>query len=232
MLEDLGLTKGEIKVYLGLSEIGTTKVGHIIEKCNMASSAVHNVLISLIYQGLVAYTKKENIKYYSAVPAKELLNFIDAKKKKLLEILPYIELKQKLSEEKQDAEIFEGVRGVTSMLNIIIEDGKRGDEFLFFSSIAIENEELQRFFEIYNLKRQRKGILIKGIAPKELKKIFSKQKVLKVKYPKFPIPSDMSIFKDKIALISWGEKPVGYLIQSKQIVNNYRELFNRIWSLS
>ncbi|MBW3003756.1 helix-turn-helix domain-containing protein, partial [Candidatus Woesearchaeota archaeon] len=41
ILEDLGLSSGEIKVYLALLELGSTKVGRVIEKTGMASSAVH-----------------------------------------------------------------------------------------------------------------------------------------------------------------------------------------------
>ena len=71
ILEDLGLNKGEIKIYLTLLELGTTKVGQIIEKSRMASSAVHNSLNALIDKGLISYIKRSKIKYYQAVPAKQ-----------------------------------------------------------------------------------------------------------------------------------------------------------------
>ena len=48
LLEDIGLSKGEIKVYLTLLNLGNTKVGYIIEKSGMASSAVHNAINTLI----------------------------------------------------------------------------------------------------------------------------------------------------------------------------------------
>ncbi len=230
ILEDLGLSKGEIKVYLALLELGPNKVGKIIEKSGMASSAVHNSVNALAGKGLVTFIKKGKIKSYQAVPPKQLVEFIEEKRKKLLEILPELELKQKLAKEKQEAEIFEGTKGITSMLNILIEDAKKDDEYLFFAiNIEDQNKEIQNFFLKYDLKRKEKGLITKGLAPENLKNLFENRKMLKMKYADFPMPSNVSICKNKVALFSWEEKPVGYLIKSRQISAMFRSLFNCIW---
>lgn len=230
ILEELGLSKGEIKVYLTLLETGITKVGKIIEKSGVVSSAVHNSLNTLLEKGLISYIKKGKIKYYKAVPPKQLVDFIEEKKKRVLEILPKLEKKQKILKEKNEAEIFEGIKGVTTMLNILIEDTKKGNEYLFFSAYVKEkNEEIQKFFKKYDAKRKAKGLIVKGLAPKELKPLFVKRKILNMKYSNFPILSDISICNNKIIFISWGEKPIGYLIHSKQISKKYKEFFNKIW---
>jgi sugar-specific transcriptional regulator TrmB len=232
ILEDLGLSKGEVKIYLALLSIGQTKVGQIIEKSTMASSAVHNSLNTLIEKGLISYTKMGKIKFYSAVPAKQLINFIEDKKKKILEILPELESRQK-QEEKEEAEIFEGTKGIKTMLNLLIENCKKHDEYLFFSNDVQErNKEIQDFFIEYDIKRKEKGIIIMGLAPKELKNLFVKRKFLKMKYTPSPMPSNVSICNDKVALFTWGEKPIGYLISSKQIFKMYRELFDQLWKLA
>src|SRR3989338_5230315 len=151
ILENFGLSKGEINVYFTLLELGTNKVGRVIEKSGMASSAVHNSVNALIDKGLVSYIKKGKIKYYQAVPPKQLIEFIDDKKKKLQQILPELELKQKLAEERQEAEIFEGTKGIITMLNLLIENTKKGDEYLFFPiNVREHNEEIQKFLLNYD----------------------------------------------------------------------------------
>lgn len=231
ILEDLGLSKGEIKVYLTLLELGSTKVGKVIEKSTMASSAVHNALHALVDKGLVSYIIKGQIKFYQAVPVKQLIYFIEDKKRRVLELLPELELKQKLAGEKQEAEIFVGIKGILTMLNILIDDAKKGDNYYFFATyLKDRNEEVQQFFKQYDLKRKEKGLMIRGLAPKELKPLFEGRKVLQMKYPHFHIPSDISICNKKVALIVWGEKPVGYLIYSPQIAEMYTEFFLKIWN--
>ena len=233
ILEDIGLSRGEIKVYLSLLETGLTKVGIIIEKSNLASSAVHNSINSLIEKGFVSYIKKGKIKYYKAVPPKQLIDFIEDKKNKILQIIPELEVKQKLEKDEQEAEIFEGIKGILRMLSLLIENSKKGDEYLFFViNVEEKNEEIQKFFKQYDIKRKNKGLIIKGLAPKDLKNLFIKRKLLRMRYTNFPIPSNISICNEKIALFSWGEKPVGYLIKSKQISDMYKEFFNQIWRLT
>ncbi len=232
ILEDIGLSRGEIKVYLSLLEAGLTKVGIIIEKSNLASSAVHNSINSLIEKGFVSYIKKGKIKYYKAVPPKQLIDFIEDKKKRILQIIPELETKQKSEKEEQEAEIFEGIKGILRMLSLLIEDSKRGDEYLFFViNIEEKNEEIQKFFKQYDIKRKDKGLIIKGLAPKEIKNLFVRRKLLKMKYTNSPIPSNISICNEKVALFSWGDKPVGYLIKSKQIAQMYTYFFNQVWRL-
>ena len=233
ILEDIGLSRGEIKVYLSLLETGLTKVGIIIEKSNLASSAVHNSINSLIEKGFVSYIKKGKIKYYKAVPPKQLIDFIEDKKKKVLQIIPELEAKQKLEKEEQEAEIFEGNKGILRMFSLLIDGSKRGDEYLFFViNVEEQNEEIQKFFRPYDIKRGDKGLVIRGLAKKELKNLFVKRKLIKMKYTDFPIPSNISICNNKVALFSWEEKPIGYLIKSKQISKMYKEFFNRVWKFS
>ena len=233
ILEGLGLTNGEVKAYLTLLEVGQTKVGVIIEKSGLASSAVHNYLNNLSEKGLVTHIKKGKIKYYKAVSPDQLLSFIEEKKKRLKEILPELKSKHQKSQEKEEAEVFEGSKGIIAMLNSLIENVSRGEEYLFFAiNVEEHNEEIQDFLESYDVKRKDKGLIIKGCASPHLNKLFSKRKNIKMKYPVFPILSNLSICKNKVAIFSWGEKPIGYLIHSKQISNAYKQYFSQIWDMS
>jgi len=230
ILENLGLSKGEINVYLTLLELGANKVGRIIEKSGMASSAVHNSVNSLIDKGLISYIKKGKIKFYQAVPPKQLIDFIETKKKKLEQILPELELKQKLAEQKQEAEIFEGTKGIIAMLTLLIDNTKKNDEYIFFSiNVKEHNEDIQKFLLNYDLKRNEKRLKVRGLAPKKMMKLFKNRKILGMKYPDYPIPSNISVCNGRVAFFSWGDKPVGYLIKSQQIAEMYQDLFDSIW---
>ena len=233
ILEDIGLSQGEIKVYLNLLELGTTKVGKIIEKSGMASSAVHNAVNSLIDKGLISYIKKGKIKFYKATDPKHLLNFIEDKKRSLQNLLPELLQRQKHEKEINEAEIFLGLKGIMTMLLELIKDAKRGDEYCFFSAnVELMNKEIQDFFRKYDPIRKEKGLKTKGLAPLRLKEYFedrTKRYFMSMRYTKEPLPPNMGIFKDKITLLTWGEKPVGYLIHSKQLAEIYKNFFHLLW---
>ncbi|MBW2977488.1 hypothetical protein KY331_01465, partial [Candidatus Woesearchaeota archaeon] len=56
-----------------------------------------------------------------------------------------------------------------------------------------------------------------------------KKKIYQVKFTEQVIPPHMGIFQDKIFLFTWGEKPAGYLIYSKQLADKYKAFFNTVW---
>ena len=55
LLEKLGLTKGEIKIYFALNELGKATVGPIGEKSKVSKSKIYDILNKLIEKGLVGY---------------------------------------------------------------------------------------------------------------------------------------------------------------------------------
>lgn len=233
-LEDIGLTKAEIKTYLALLELGSSKAGPIIEKSELQSSVVHNALHSLTEKGLISYIKKRKIKHYQATAPKRILDFIEEKKANIKKILPAIISKQKALKEKNEAEVYEGSKGIMNLLLELISKTKPGDEYSFFSAdIEPMNKEIQDFFEKFGPKRRAKKLLTKGIAHPNLKP-FLEEKVkrggLEIKYTKKPIPQSIGICNDKIAIFTWGEKPIGYLIHSKQLADKYKEYFDAMWN--
>ena len=74
-----------------------------------------------------------------------------------------------------------------------------------------------------------KGLIVKGLAQRKIKHLFVERKILKMKFVDFPLPSDISIFKGKVAFIAWGDKPIGYLIRSPQIYEMFGNYFDSIW---
>ena len=68
LLEDIGLTRSEINVYLALLELGSSTTGKIIDKAKVSSSKIYEVLDKLIQKGLVSFIIKSGIKYFQALP--------------------------------------------------------------------------------------------------------------------------------------------------------------------
>ncbi|MCX6707325.1 MAG: hypothetical protein NT001_04265, partial [Candidatus Woesearchaeota archaeon] len=207
ILEGLGFTKAESKVYFTLLEIGPCTAGPVIEKSDLQSSVVHNCLHMLKDKGLVSYVIKGKIKYYEASDPQTVLRIIDDKKKMFQDILPELELKKKLAKEKLEATVYKGNKAVMAMLTDLIKDAKKGEEYPFF---AVEregyDEEIQKFFERYDTKRKEKGIVVMGLANKDIKRLFEervKKKLMNMRYVDQAIPKGISIFRDKVITMVW-----------------------------
>ena len=80
ILEELGLSTAEAKIYLALLELGQSKTGKIIDITHLQSSTVYHVMGSLIEKGLVSFIIKGKVKYYQAEPPESFLLFLEEKK--------------------------------------------------------------------------------------------------------------------------------------------------------
>ena len=150
VLEEIGLTQSEVKVYLALLELETSKSGEIIKKSGLHSSVVFNALKSLSNKGLINSILKGKVKEYNAVSPNILLNILDEKRTKIKEILPHLKITEKRG--KQEAVIYYGVKGIKAAHFEQIKDAKKGEEYLFLSrEDEWYNEEVKRFLLHFNL---------------------------------------------------------------------------------
>ncbi|MDP7521026.1 MAG: helix-turn-helix domain-containing protein, partial [Candidatus Pacearchaeota archaeon] len=234
ILEDIGLTNAEIKVYLALLELGNSTAGPILDKTSLQNSVVHMTLHKLVEKGFISFIKKGKIKHYRATDPKNIINFIEEKKTRFETILPELLIKQK-KQETQEAEIFEGFKGFKNMLYEFIKDANKGDEYLFFSFYTKNHkdfEDVYNFYKEFEKERKRLGIKVKGIAPSNIKHMFKGRNIKNILFLDVPIPMNISIFKNKVIFTPWEDKQVSFMIHSKQLAESFRNYFYSIWKSS
>ncbi|MFC1697598.1 TrmB family transcriptional regulator [Nanoarchaeota archaeon] len=230
ILEDIGLTQGEIKVYLALLEQGPSSAGEILKQAKIQNSVFHFNINRLIEKGLVAYRKKNKFRIYSAADPNQFLTYMKDKETQIKTFLPQLKAKQAFAKEKEEAEIFEGKKGIMTALNILIEDTKPGDEFLFYpDEYQLRDEEIEKFFIRYNTKRKDKKLKVKAIATKEFKQNLDKLKNVKTKYTNLPLPSNQGICNNKLIIMTWDKNPRAILITSRSVVSRQKRFFNALW---
>lgn len=243
ILESVGFTKGEIKVYLSLLELGETTTGAIIKKSKITGSKVYEILDKLIEKGLVSYIIKEKTKYFQSSSPKRLLDYINKKeneineqKKEIENVIPSLESIQKSKQKLQSSHIFEGYEGIKTVFNLILESLKPNEEYYAFSlGEELKNKNVVLFLKNYHQKRINKKIKVKIIANTNERPLFkelSKLKDLEIKYHLNPVPLGVFIFKDYIATFTIKEKPTCFLIKSEQIANSYKNFFINLWKIS
>lgn len=238
-LKKIGLTEGESKVYVSLLRLGPSTVGPLISEASVSPSKIYDVLLRLENKGLVTWVKKEKTKYFEAVQPKRLISYLEEKKmavegkmESLKSLLPKLEnLEAKKTEE---AEVYTGLRGLRSAYECLLKDANENEPLLFF---YVHEEEMIKkanlfYSQLFHLFEKMK-IKVQGVATQNFKdsKNFKKPpKFIDLRYVKFPLPSTVDIYEEKVLISSWGdETPTAYLLHSKKIANNYRNYFNKVW---
>ncbi len=85
ILEEIGLTKTEIKVYLSLLKLGQSTTTNIIKESGIHASKVYEFLDKIKKKGLVSYVIKSNKKYFNASNPEGLRDFLKEQKERMEE---------------------------------------------------------------------------------------------------------------------------------------------------
>jgi len=229
ILEDIGLSTAEIKIYLALLEIGISTAGPIIEKSGLQSSVVHMTLGKLVGKGFASFVKEGKRKQYQAANPKHILTYLKEKQTNFEHLLPQLLAKQQQA--KLDVTVFRGVRGIKEIFYELLEAG--GTEHHTLGSTKESLMIPTEWWLEYHTKRAAKGINAKLLFNESLKswKAEKLYKRVEVRYTKegFEPLSETIIRNDKISLIIWTEKPIGILIHNKAAAESYDKYFSLLW---
>jgi len=239
-LREIGLTEGEIKVYLGLLETGSTTTGKIIQKSTISGSKVYEVLDRLAAKGLVSSITKNGVRHFEASSPERILDYLEEKKDRVEEekitlqkILPELILKQKYAE-KSEVKVFTGLEGLKTANDDIIKNLKKGEEWL-----SMGLTEQPKSWEIYFSKKQKvradKGIVHKHLLNEKYRSLYQQRKKLphtefKFLPRKFEMPTSIEICPRKVVImILLQANPLAVMIENKAVAESFRKYFYVLW---
>tara|TARA_Y100000310_G_C20679897_1_gene815309 strand:+ start:1479 stop:2210 length:732 start_codon:yes stop_codon:yes gene_type:complete len=233
ILEDIGLTGAEIKVFIALLETGSSTAGKIVEKSGVQNAVVHRAFHSLTEKGLITYVLEGKIKHYQTIEPKLLLTFLDEKKARIEKLIPELEIKRKLASEKPKASIFHGIRGVKELLHLMI-DTKAKEYYVYggpYKALEIFGEH---FWSNFHSKRVEKNINANLIFHQSLKQwgeLISKLKLTNLRYTshEFEGLTETVICGSRVAIIIYLEKPFGFLVEEPLASKSYKSFFDILW---
>jgi len=228
LLENLGLTKNESRVYLALIETGPTKAGLLTRKTRIHRRNVYDAIERLIQKGLISYIKENNTRIYSAVNPARLLEIIREKEENVKTAIPELESKFNAIQTKKETVFFRGKQALKSVFDDQIKEGK---EILILGACPSAKDIIKYYFPRFDAERKRKNIKVKAIFTSKIKE---KIPLAEIKYlsTQFNSPSATNIYGDKVAIILWTDEPLAILINQKEIADSYRDYFNILWKLA
>lgn len=241
ILIDLGLLPKEARVYLALLELGEASAQQISKKALVERPTTYVQLENLYKKGLVSIIEKGKKRYFSPEPPENLLNFFREKllhfktlEKELKNILPELNAIYNASPYKPKVKFFEGKKGLKAIQGDLLSSGARQIQEIY-SEDDLFNVFTKQEMENFASKRVRKkiygrAIYIRKKGPFEKRKY--KELLVEARFipkEKFPVKSDIIIYKGKTALASLKEPLVGVIIEDKNIYQTMKTLFELAW---
>ena len=244
-LEELGLTAGEIKVYLALVRLGETTSGPLVDEAGVSVSKVYQILDRLAKKGLASHIVKRNIKFFKAADPKRLLDYIKEKETQLKEqeiglkeLIPQLELIHGSAMTAETAQVFDGLRGIQTARERTLRIMNNGDQMWVVGiSKTPYDGMMTRYFKEYHTRRYSKGIKCRYLYneyAKDFGKVSAKYPLSEVRYmPKGIITHGwMEIYADTVTIGINKGKSFSVVIQNQEVADSFKIYAELLWKLS
>lgn len=234
LLEDSGFTQKEAQVYLALLELSSGTVTEISKLTELKRPIIYVVLEGLIKRGYANQLPNTAIETYVPADPSIIFHKIRATANNFSEMLPYLRTLGNKRGKKPKITYHESLEGIWN----VYEEISRSSEAFYISSYErIEKNfpgAFHKWMKDYERSRnkQKARHLISEekyelAVGQEIKAIGQKVRSLKELGNSL---MDFTLFGDKLAITSLGEKPFIVVIESAEIAESMKPIFEIAWA--
>ena len=241
LLESIGLSKTESKIYLSLLEKGEQKTSEILKSINVNSGRIYEILDNLQSKGFISQTTKNKVKYFSAAPPTILQDYIknkektiESQKQEINNLLPKLMKRFSKETSKTEIQIFTGKQGMKSSYEILFQEGKK-DKNLYITGTSKQFEFkkwLPTLMDTYVYpNRKRLKLKIKKLMNIEAKKQkLPKTDKSEIKYTNLDSLTSYEILGDIIIIQILQGDTIHLVIKNKQVAEDFKKQFMLLWN--
>jgi len=242
ILEEIGLTKGETRVYLTLLNLGETTTGKIIEEAQISAGKVYQILDKLAKKGLVGFIIKKKTKYFSAIHPNRIIDLLHEKEEKLKnkeaeikKILPSLINTYKFKRKNHETTLFQGLKGIQTAIFEFLERINPKEEILAMGITTSKEERFNILWEKWHGERVKKGIRCSCLFYKiktTYKPDIKKMKFTEIKVLEGITPSAITISEDYVLIQTYEEEVSCLLIKNENIAKSFKTFFETLWKIA
>jgi HTH-type transcriptional regulator, sugar sensing transcriptional regulator len=235
-LQQLGLTKNEAKLYLAALEFGPATIAHLAKKSNVQRTTIYEFIEQMINKGIIIKTVSGKRNLYASASPKYLENLIEKQKSIIKSLMPELLSLAEKSPHKPIIRVFEGIDGIKKVFQDTLNQPPES-VIKYFASYKESFEAMSTtYMTNYVNRRVKNRIYSKGILrsdeyekkhTKENKKELRESISLPEK--EFPITHNVMIYQNKISIISFGQEKFSVILESQQIADSQRAIFDLLW---
>ena len=226
VLEEMGLSPKEIKIYTTLLRIGSSSVTSISKYSGIDRTLCYSLLNKLIDRGYVGFVTDRQSKKFSATDPAKLLSDLEVQTVQMEKLLPELEKLKGKRNEPVSVQIFQGREGPKWMFADFMT--QKNDAYIYgdLQYEYIAPIQLEKYFNyLKKHKLYEHCIIPEGESPK-MTPVHSEVRTV----PQHMLsPSSVWIYGETVTITIWSEPIITIAIRNKEITNNYRTYFKFMW---
>lgn len=243
-LRRIGLTEGEVRVYVAMLDTGESTTGRIVKNSRISSSKVYPILDRLISMGLVTYNRKGRVKHFRTTSPHKILDMLEKRKKEIEQqkdvvrgMLPALIARESRKRPSHESSVYEGYSAVKTYYKSMLRDARKGDERLVFgarSGYPIA-KGAQYFFQSFHRSWVRKGLKTRMIFNQDLREresvgFYTKSPLTEVRFLPHVSLSSIGVQRNSTDMLIWTkDTALLFVIESREIAKTFRDYFEILW---
>lgn len=243
-LSKIGLSDKEVSIYMVSLRLGSQPASIISKHTNINRTTIYDIFESLIKKGLASKVDKGIATYFQVLDPSNLINYlernkneyirsIEKQKKDIEEALPAIKSLENPASTKPKVQFFEGEKGMREAYENTL---KSTEPIRAYANVEDMHKGLPNFFPEYYKRRKDSGIHIKSISPDNKLSLerhkHDKEEIREMKLVdknKYEFSPELNIYDNKVLIASWQEK-MAILIESQEIADLHKKMYDLLWS--
>lgn len=236
-LQSLGLSQKEAEIYLVLIKLKSATAVQLSKKTGIKRTTLYYCLDNLIFKGLIYIIEKDDKKIYIAEDPKESLRGILEEKKSVINSLS-LDLKNIFGESTMipEIKIYRNTQGLKKIFEGMLDSREKVIRCCIFNNL-LEETLGQKFVDEIMEKRIKAGIAclsLRGLnsylPPRELPGHAKQLRKVKFLPAEFQIKPYIAAYDNRVVIISGVEEKVGFTIESKELADSLKTLFDALWN--
>lgn len=235
-LVKLGLSEKEALVYLASLELGPSPVQVIARKSEVNRATTYVMIESLIQRGLMSTFEKGKKTMFTAEKPERLNKIVHGERQVVLEkeetvnrILPDLESLLAAAGTRPKVSFYEGEEGLEVIREAMFKGTSEIDDVVSFDDLRhlLPAEHWQKHGEKL-ARRNVKGRVL-YTTDHDLKPQHQAWEYKKISSRALPLHGELTVCGDRVAMIALKGKLGGVLIESKEMANMVRVIFDLAW---
>lgn len=231
-LKSYGLNDKEAKLYIELLPLGSVKLQEISKRLEYPRSTVYHTLNYLINKGLVAKIIKGSITYYTATDPEKLKDDLKEKEQLIDSILPSLSELKKSFKESSSVEIYEGFKGVHTILSDLIKIRQQVYYFGGYKKSLDVLKHLPNYVRINRIEKKIHAKIIYDPVDEPILHTKEYQQVSELRFLKEfeEFPCMIFIYGEKVSMFTFKTDLVGIIIKNKDFAEAMKLIFYTYWN--
>lgn len=242
---DLGLTEGQVTVYMSLLTNGPMPVSRLQRETGIARQAIYKILDSLIKIGLTEKQKlKEKHTLFTASHPSTLERLADKKQQEsadaiqsFRDVLPKFVSIFNVAYAKPGILILDGVAGLQKLYDDIIK--KESNILLIGPSYKVKFEEILGIIERQAKRQAATNIHVRAITPlretthEKIK--YDQERLIERRFTNketLNIPAQIIVYGDRVGITTYDNQMITTIIENVAIRDTFVTIFEYIWQTS